>query len=95
MGNINHDELIGYTYSGIQGLAIAEAELKNFIKEEKEKYPRYDISYTIINPKEIPRTTNDIDEKYFYSIEFTVTKGEKSSKVVVYVPYTYSESDHL
>ena len=95
IGNINYDEIIGYTYSGILGLDISEAILKNFIKEEKEKYPRYDITYTIINPKESPRTTNDIDEKYLYSIEFTVTKGEKSSKVVVYVPYIYSETDHL
>lgn len=95
IGNLNYDELSGYEYSGVSGLDIAEKELEKFIKEEKEKYPWYDISYTIINPKVLPRTSNDTDEKYLYSIEFTITKGEKSTKVVVYVPYTQSTVDHL
>lgn len=95
IGNLNHDEVIGYTYSGIAGLGSAKLELKRFIEKEKEKYPGYNISYETISSKNSPTSYNDKGEEYLWSIKFTVNKEGKSFEDTVYVPYTTSETDHL
>ena len=95
IGNLNHDEVIGYTYSGIAGLGSAELELKMFIEKEKGKYPGYNISYETISSKNSPTSPNDKGEEYLWSIKFTVNKEGKSFEDTVYVPYTTSETDHL
>lgn len=95
IGNLNHDEIIGYTYSGIAGLDSAELELKRFIEKEKGKYPGYNISYETISSKNSPTSPNDKGEEYLWSIKFTVNKEGKSFEDTVYVPYTTSETDHL
>lgn len=95
IGNLNHNEVIGYTYSGIAGLDSAELELKRFIEKEKGKYPGYNISYETIPSKNSPTSHNDKGEEYLWSIKFTVNKEGKSFEDTVYVPYTTSETDHL
>ena len=95
IGNLNHDEVIGYTYSGIAGLASAKLELKMFIEKEKGKYPGYNISYETITSKNSPTSPNDKGEEYLWSIKFTVNKEGKSFEDTVYVPYTTSKTDHL
>ena len=95
IGNLNHDEVIGYTYSGIAGLGSAKLELKMFIEKEKGKYPGYNISYETISSKNSPTSPNDKGEEYLWSIKFTVNKEGKSFEDTVYVPYTTSETDHL
>ena len=95
IGNLNHDEVIGYTYSGIAGLDSAKLELKMFIEKEKGKYPGYNISYETIPSKNSPTSPNDKGEEYLWSIKFTVNKEGKSFEDTVYVPYTTSETDHL
>lgn len=95
IGNLNNDELIGYTYSGIQGLDSAELKLKMFIEKEKGKYPGYNISYETIPSKNSPTSPNDKGEEYLWSIKFTVNKEGKSFEDTVYVPYTTSETAHL
>lgn len=95
IGDLNHDEVIGYTYSGIAGLDSAELELKMFIEKEKGKYPGYNISYETIPSKNSPTSPNDEGEEYLWSIKFTVNKEGKSFEDTVYVPYTTSETDHL
>lgn len=95
IGNLNHNEVTGYTYSGIEGLGSAELELKRFIEKEKGKYPGYNISYETISPKNSPTSPNDKGEEYLWSIKFTVNKEGKSFEDTVYVPYTTSKTDHL
>lgn len=95
IGNLHYDEVIGYTYSGIEGLDSAELELKMFIEKEKGKYPGYNISYETISSKNSPTSFNDKGEEYLWSIKFTVNKEGKSFEDTVYVPYTTSETDHL
>lgn len=95
IGNLNHDEVLGYTYSGIAGLDSAELELKKFIEKEKGKYPGYNISYETISSKNSPTSPNDEGEEYLWSIKFTVNKEGKSFEDTVYVPYTITETDHL
>lgn len=95
IGNLIHDELIGYTYSGIEGLGMAELELKRFIEKEKGKYPGYNISYETIPPKNSPTSPHDEGEEYLWSIKFTVNKEGKSFEDTVYVPYATYETDYL
>lgn len=95
IGNLTHDAVLGYTYSGIVRLGDAELELKKFIEKEKGKYPGYNISYETIPSKNSPTSPNDEGEEYLWSIKFTVNKEGKSFEDTVYVPYTISETDHL
>lgn len=95
IGDLTHDEIIGYTYSGIAGLDSAKLELKRFIEKEKGKYPGYNISYEIIPSKNSPTSYNNKGEEYLWSIKFTVNKEGKSFEDTVYVPYTIAETAHL
>ena len=95
IGNMNYDTIAGYSYSPESNIGNAKAEIGRIINKAKEKFPGYNISYTIQIPKELPRTDNDTDEKYLYSIKFTVTKGETSCDVTKYVPYTHTIIDTL
>lgn len=95
IGDLNHDEVSGYTYSDMAGLGSAKLELKMFIEKEKGKYPGYNISYETIPPKNSPTSLYDKGEEYLWSIKFTVNKEGKSFEDTVYVPYTTSKTDHL
>ena len=95
IGNVNYNSAYGYSYSPESNLDTAKFEISNIINKAKEKYPEYNISYTIINPKEFPRNYNDTDEKYLYSIKFIVTRGETSYDVTKYVPYTVTSIETL
>lgn len=74
--------------SGVEGTKFA-------IEKLKEKFPEYNIDYTITQSKIIPINPTDKGEEYLQKVEFTVTKGERSSKFTEYMPYEITQADYL
>lgn len=74
--------------SGLEGTKFA-------IEKLKEKFPEYNIDYTIKLPEITPKNPTDKGEEYLQKVEFTVTKGERSSKFTEYMPYEIAQVDYL
>lgn len=70
-------------------------DTKFAIEKLKEKFPEYTIDYKIDTAKITPRESKDTGEDYLQFITFTITKGEKSSKVTEYMPYEVATADYL
>lgn len=91
LGLLFVDHISGNTY----GAEVGVEDTKFAIEKLKEKFPEYTIDYKINNAKIFPRESKDTGEDYLQSITFTITKGEKSSKVTEYMPYDITQADYL
>lgn len=65
------------------------------VNKIRERYPEYTIEYTLQEPEKEPKTIKDLGNEYNYLAMFTVTKGNKSNEVPVYLTYETSYSDHI
>lgn len=68
------------------------------VSKIREKYPDYTIEYTLQYPEEEPKidiTGNDYGDKNKYLSKFTITRGNKSTEVPIYVPFNVVYLDHL
>lgn len=91
LGILFIDDISGNAYgpdAGVDGTTFA-------IEKLKEKFPEYNIDYTINNPKATPSHPEDKGEDNLQSIIFTITKGERSSKFTDYMPYEITQADYL
>ena len=91
LGLLFIDYISGNTYGVESGLE----DTKFAIEKIKEKFPEYTIDYKINLAKIVPRDPKNTGEDYLQSITFTITKGEKSSRVTEYMPYSVTQADHL
>lgn len=91
LGLLFVDHISGNSYGPESGVE----DTKFAIEKLKEKFPEYTIDYKIGNAKIFPRDSKDTGEDYLQFITFTITKGEKSSKVTEYMPYSITQPDYL
>lgn len=72
---------------------------KEFLEQEvnkiRERYPEYTIGYTLQEPGKEPKKIKDLGNEYYYLAMFTVTKGNKSTEVPVYLTYGTPYTDHI
>lgn len=64
----------------------------------RKQYPEYTIEYTLHYPEKEPQVNlngNTYEDKYKYLVKFTITKGDKSTEVPTYIPFTVVYNDHL
>ena len=98
--NLKKDHYIGLLFidplsSNLYGPDAGLEDTKFAIEKLKEKFPEYNINYKINTPKITPKNLEDKGEEYLYSITFTVTKGERSSTFIEYMPYEHTTADYL
>lgn len=91
LGLLFIDYISGNTYGPDSGLE----DTKFAIEKLKEKFPEYTIDYKINLAKITPSDPKNTGEDYLQSITFTITKGEKSSRVTEYMPYNVTQADYL
>ena len=73
-----------------------QKELLEFeVNKIRERYPEYTIGYTLQEPEKEPKKIKDSSNEYNYLTMFTVTKGNKSTEVPVYLTYEASYADHV
>lgn len=65
------------------------------VNKIRERYPEYTIGYTLQEPEKEPKKVKDSGNEYYYLVMFTVTKGNKSTEVPVYLSYITTYADHL
>ena len=65
------------------------------VNKIRERYPEYTIEYTLQEPEKEPKTIKDSGNEYYYLAMFTVTKGNKSTEVPIYLSYITTYSDYL
>lgn len=68
------------------------------VSKIREKYPDYTIEYTLQYPEEEPKiniTGNVYGDKNKYLSKFTITRGDKSTEVPIYVPFDAFYLDHI
>lgn len=65
------------------------------VNKIRERYPEYTIGYTLQEPEKEPNTVKDLGKEYEYLAMFTITKGNKSTEVPVYLTYAAAYIDHI
>lgn len=86
---------IDYISENTYGVDSGLEDTKFAIEKLKEKFPEYTIDYKINPFKITPSDPKNTGEDYLQSITFTITKGEKSSRVTEYMPYNVTQVDYL
>lgn len=99
-GILKKDHYLGLLFinpmsTNTYGTDSGEEGTKFAIEKLKEKFPEYNIDYTIIPSEIIPANPTDKGEEYLQKVEFTITKGERSSKFTEYMPYKTTQTDYL
>ena len=99
-GTLKKDHYLGllfidYISGNIYGVDSGLEDTKFAIEKLKEKFPEYTIDYKINLAKITPSDPKNTGEDYLQSITFTITKGEKSSRVTEYMPYSVTQADYL
>lgn len=95
LGILSVDGMEGY-YAKATNYQISVLDLE--VSKIREKYPDYTIEYTLQYPEEEPKidtTGNDYGDKNKYLSKFTITRGNKSTEVPIYVPFNVVYLDHL
>ena len=91
LGYLNLDIINLYKKAGDYQKEVLEYEVNKI----RERYPEYTIGYTLQEPEKEPKNTKDSGNGYYYLAMFTVTKGNKSTEVPVYLSYITIHADHL
>lgn len=91
LGTLNLDIIDSYKKANDYQKRILEYEVNKI----RERYPEYTIGYTLQEPEKEPKKAKDSGNEYYYLVMFTVTKGNKSTEVPVYLSYITTYLDHL
>lgn len=95
LGYLSVHDLEGY-YRKADNYQISVLDLE--VNKIREKYPDYTIEYTLQYPEEEPKvnlTGDDYKDKNKYLSKFTITRGNKSTEVPVYMPLNVIYINHL
>lgn len=91
LGSLHLDIINSYEKANDYQKEILEYEVNKI----RERYPEYTIGYTLQEPEKEPKTIKDSGNEYYYLAMFTVTKGNKSTEVPIYLSYITTYSDYL
>ena len=91
LGTLSLDIINSYKKADDNQKEILEYEVNKI----RERYPEYTIGYTLQEPEKEPKKVKDSGNEYYYLVMFTVTKGNKSTEVPVYLSYITTYSDYL
>lgn len=91
LGTLNLDIINSYKKADDYQKETLEYEVNKI----RERYPEYTIGYTLQEPEKEPKKVKESGNEYYYLVMFTVTKGNKSTEVPVYISYITAYADHL
>jgi hypothetical protein len=91
LGTLNLDIINSYKKADDYQKETLEYEVNKI----RERYPEYTIGYTLQEPEKEPKKVKDSSNEYYYLVMFTVTKGNKSTEVPVYISYITIYTDRL
>lgn len=91
LGSLNLDIINSYKKAD----DYQKETLEYKVNKIRERYPEYTIGYTLQEPEKEPKKVKDSGNEYYYLVMFTVTKGNKSTEVPVYLSYIMTYADHI
>lgn len=95
LGTLSVDYFDGY-FNKAEDFQIYTLDTE--VNKIRKQYPDYTIEYTLQYPEEEPKTNVRgviYEDKNKYLVKFTITRGNKSTEVPVYMPFTSVYTDHL